>query len=219
MIIQIVIGGECEHEVVKVEWGEGGEEVSSQFSKVSWMFLIEACSTRQFRVLPRLEWPQRYNWVSSACDKCSKLLWVNIFDINLIRLVLIVANTAHSVKKWMLSSLPPPQQSYIADGMYKKLWFFLWPLSGLRPILSWNKILIIQGSFIPNIDFLWGRMRLNNFDLNLLRVLQFLNSYPILFHDQLVQGKNCLRTWKSNKEFHAIHFHDVGHIRTFLVEE
>ena len=51
-------------------------------------------------------------------DKCSKLLWINIFDIELSRLVLVVANRAHSVKKWMVSSLPPPQ-SHIADGVSK----------------------------------------------------------------------------------------------------
>ena len=109
--------------------------------------------------------------------KCSKLLWNNKFEIELSRLVLVVANRAHTVRKWMASSLPP-QQSHISNVV--------------------SKHLQLQGSCIPNIDILGGRNEAEQFWLKFAKssaVPEFKSS--IVPRSNSIGGNNCLTIWLS----------------------
>ena len=115
------------------------------------------------------------------------------------RAILWAAKREHLQKKWVVVSASW-LQAHKSDWVSSNLWFILWLLRSLRARRSWKRVLVPPWLWIPNTDFLAGRMRDRREVLNREIDFKDVNSLPIKFQDLTVSGKGitCSAQLNSN---------------------
>ena len=78
---------------------------------------------------------------------------------------------------------------HMSSGVSRKLWDFLWLLSGLRPTLNWKIQLIPFWLKILKILFFTGQIIFSMFFLKIANEADPLSSGPKLFQELMLSGK------------------------------